>query len=236
MWNAPPRQASFVVHVEAPANATVLSTASAAPTRAGAAPGTRLTEFSRTLAMAPDLLALAAGYMRSRRRVTPEMNVTAYTAPGAHEHVTFSLRVRRSDASEVERERNRRHRSHLCVLGAGAMLACKSRLSSMHQTMESTKGCHSRTGSGARSRRQAGGRSCRAACLVTCAARTQVASQAVTFYTNLTGVQQPLGELDALVVPGKEGSSAGWGLLLFDEKQFLVNEARACALGTHNLL
>ena len=62
--------------------------------------------------------------------------------------------------------------------------------------------------------------------LTACAAGAQAAAQAVTFYTNLTGVQQPLSELSALVVPGKEGSSAGWGLLLFDEKQFIVNEVR----------
>ena len=84
-----------MVSVQAPANVTVLSTASVASARAGAAPGARRTEFARTPVMAPDLLALAAGYMRGRRRVTPEMNVTAYTAPGAHEHITFSLRVRR---------------------------------------------------------------------------------------------------------------------------------------------
>ena len=102
-WHAPPdadrahapRQANFVVNVQAPANVTVLSTASVASARAGAAPGARRTEFARTPVMAPDLLALAAGYMRGKRRVTPEMNVTAYTAPGAHEHITFSLRVRR---------------------------------------------------------------------------------------------------------------------------------------------
>lgn len=78
-------------------------------------------------------------------------------------------------------------------------------------------------------RKQAHGRTRKAVFTLTCAARAQVAAQAVTFYTNLTGVQQPLSELSALVVPGKEGSSAGWGLLLFDEKQFIVNEARPCA-------
>lgn len=55
----------------------------------------------------------------------------------------------------------------------------------------------------------------------------QVAQQAVVFYTNFTGVKQPLDEISFLVVPGMTGSAAGWGLLLVDEKQFLVRDVRS---------
>jgi len=48
----------------------------------------------------------------------------------------------------------------------------------------------------------------------------------VAFYTNYTGVPQPLTELSLLVVPGKHGSSCGWGLLLFSDQRFLVHDVR----------
>lgn len=50
-----------------------------------------------------------------------------------------------------------------------------------------------------------------------------VAAAAIAFYSHLTGVDFALPKADLVAVPGKGGAMENWGLLLFDEKRFLVN-------------
>ena len=51
----------------------------------------------------------------------------------------------------------------------------------------------------------------------------QVAAASFAFYSHLTGVEFALPKADLVAVPGKGGAMENWGLLLFDEKRFLVN-------------
>lgn len=54
----------------------------------------------------------------------------------------------------------------------------------------------------------------------------QIAVDALDFYTEYTQLSQPLGKFDLVAVPGKTGAMENWGLLLFDEHRFLVNNVR----------
>ena len=49
---------------------------------------------------------------------------------------------------------------------------------------------------------------------------------ALNFYTSWTGITQPISQFDMVAVPGKGGAMENWGLLLFDEDRFLVNQVR----------
>lgn len=51
----------------------------------------------------------------------------------------------------------------------------------------------------------------------------QIATAALAFYTEYTGIAQPLKKFDLVAIPGKSGAMENWGLLLFDETRFLVN-------------
>ena len=53
----------------------------------------------------------------------------------------------------------------------------------------------------------------------------QLSAGALNFYTEWTGIIQPLEKFDLVAVPGKGGAMENWGLLLFDEDRFLVNNA-----------
>ena len=55
----------------------------------------------------------------------------------------------------------------------------------------------------------------------------QFATGALAFYTEWTGVTQPLRKFDLVAVPGKGGAMENWGLLQFDEDRFLVNNVRS---------
>ena len=55
----------------------------------------------------------------------------------------------------------------------------------------------------------------------------QVATGSLDFYTNWTGVHQPLTKFDYVAVPGKAGAMENWGLLQFDERRMLVDPVRA---------
>ena len=50
-----------------------------------------------------------------------------------------------------------------------------------------------------------------------------VAAASLAFYGHLTGVAFALPKADMVAVPGKGGAMENWGLLLFDERRFLVN-------------
>ena len=50
-----------------------------------------------------------------------------------------------------------------------------------------------------------------------------VAAASLAFYHHLTGVPFSLPKADMVAVPGKGGAMENWGLLLFDERRFLVN-------------
>ena len=52
----------------------------------------------------------------------------------------------------------------------------------------------------------------------------QIAAKALDFYHDWTGIAQPLNKFDLAAVPGKGGAMENWGLLLFDEDRFLVNQ------------
>lgn len=54
----------------------------------------------------------------------------------------------------------------------------------------------------------------------------QAATNALAFYEGWTNFTQPLRKFDLVAVPGKAGAMENWGLLLFDEDRFLVNEVR----------
>lgn len=47
--------------------------------------------------------------------------------------------------------------------------------------------------------------------------------RALDFYTQWTGVVQPLKVFNLVAVPGKKGSMENWGLLMFDEDRFLLH-------------
>eukprot|EP01045_Picozoa_sp_COSAG04_P029971 COSAG04_NODE_5067_length_1757_cov_1.578408_3_plen_106_part_01 len=50
-----------------------------------------------------------------------------------------------------------------------------------------------------------------------------VSGPAVSFMETFTGVPFALPKMDLVAVPGKGGAMENWGLLLFDERRFLVN-------------
>jgi len=65
----------------------------------------------------------------------------------------------------------------------------------------------------------------------------QLSADALDFYTNWTGVPQPLKKFDLVGVPGKGGAMENWGLLLFDEYRFLWNDVRRISIiASHQLL
>ena len=63
----------------------------------------------------------------------------------------------------------------------------------------------------------------------------QVAIGALEFYTNWTGVQQPLTKFDYVAVPGKGGAMENWGLLQFDERRMLVDPVSVACTLLYNL-
>lgn len=52
----------------------------------------------------------------------------------------------------------------------------------------------------------------------------QIAAEALDFYAAWTGITQTLPKFDLAAVPGRGGAMENWGLLLFDEDRFLVNQ------------
>ncbi|KAK9823867.1 hypothetical protein WJX72_006025 [[Myrmecia] bisecta] len=59
----------------------------------------------------------------------------------------------------------------------------------------------------------------------------QIATRALDFFANWTGVAQPLLKFDLVAVPGKMGAMENWGLLLFDETRFLHDSAYSGSRG-----
>eukprot|EP01025_Chloroclados_australasicus_P065595 TRINITY_DN8936_c0_g1_i3.p1 TRINITY_DN8936_c0_g1~~TRINITY_DN8936_c0_g1_i3.p1 ORF type:complete len:1062 (-),score=95.45 TRINITY_DN8936_c0_g1_i3:302-3487(-) len=53
----------------------------------------------------------------------------------------------------------------------------------------------------------------------------QFAISALEFYEEWTQFEQPLQKFDLIAVPGKQFSMENWGLLMYDEKRFFVDEA-----------
>lgn len=50
-----------------------------------------------------------------------------------------------------------------------------------------------------------------------------MATGALDYYTNWTGIELPLSKFDYVAVPGKSGAMENWGLLQFDERRLLVD-------------
>ncbi|KAL0033662.1 hypothetical protein WJX79_010747 [Trebouxia sp. C0005] len=59
----------------------------------------------------------------------------------------------------------------------------------------------------------------------------QAALQGNNFYESYTGINLPLAKLDMMGIPGKGGAVENWGLIQFDERRMLVNEATEGAYG-----
>ncbi|KAL0039225.1 hypothetical protein WJX77_012027 [Trebouxia sp. C0004] len=59
----------------------------------------------------------------------------------------------------------------------------------------------------------------------------QAALQGTNFYESYTGIELPLTKLDMMAIPGKGGAVENWGLIQFDERRMLVNEATEGAYG-----
>ena len=63
-------------------------------------------------------------------------------------------------------------------------------------------------------------------------AHPQAATRALGFYEGWTGYRQPLDKFDLVAVPGKTGAMENWGLLLFDQRRLLFNQAGASGAST----
>lgn len=52
--------------------------------------------------------------------------------------------------------------------------------------------------------------------------------RALDFYSQWTGIVQPIKVFNLVAVPGKKGSMENWGLLMFDEDRFLLHTVCSC--------
>ncbi|KAL3162156.1 hypothetical protein ABBQ32_009864 [Trebouxia sp. C0010 RCD-2024] len=59
----------------------------------------------------------------------------------------------------------------------------------------------------------------------------QAAVQGTDFYESYTGVVLPMKKMDLMAIPGKRGAVENWGLIQFDERRLLFNEATEGAYG-----